>query len=223
MEQKKPTNAQLTRRIERAIMHIDRTKDTQEIYFSDKGLRLIVNEDFAIIETVHHRHVFANYTANGVSRPYLYTKRLVEMALANDCVTPKGHSFSQLADVLKAKEDKTEYNIFWYIDKWLFNIFQPLYSIGESESESFLVYESFLHNLARNEIMLSERTEDITNKQFIDKICEHIKDYTKELDERVLFPKKTDEERMKENIEATQELEANEQIANSTNSNGSQD
>lgn len=208
MEQKKkPTNAQLTRRIQTAVLHIDRTKDTKEVRFIDKGLHLVVNEDYAIIETNFHRHVFDNITSSGVSRPYLYTQRFVEMALENDCAVEGGHSYAKLFDVLKNKEKKDEYNIAWYYDLFLNNIFAPLYSIGETVSESFLVYETYLHNIARTSVILSEKTEDMTNLQFFDKVIENMKSYVEGMAEHVVFEKKTDEERMKENIEA---LEANE-------------
>ena len=121
--------------------------------------------------------------------------------------TEDGYSFAKLLDVLKAKEDKSEYNIVVYYEWFLFNIFQPLYGIGETEIESFLVYEDYLHNIARNAILLSEKMEDMTNKQFIQKVIDNIKEFTSELEERVLFPKKTDEQVMQEEVAAAASLE----------------
>ena len=60
MEKKKETRDQLERRIRNAIVFIPKTKATQSIYFSDKGLRVIVDDSFAIIETGGHRHVFSS-------------------------------------------------------------------------------------------------------------------------------------------------------------------
>lgn len=212
MEQKKkPTNAQLQKRIENAIVFVPKTKDTISIFFSDKGVRLVADADGCVIETNYHRHVYSNITSAGVSRPYLYTKRTIEIANGNleAIKTESGYSYQRLIDVLKEKEDKSEYNIVVYYEWFLFNIFQPLYGIGETEIESFLVYEDYLHNIARNAILLSEKTEDMTNKQFIQKILESIKHFTEDLDERILFPKKTDEQVMKEEIAAIQEQEQN--------------
>ena len=211
MEQKKKlTNAQMQKRIENAIVFVPKTKDTVSIFFSDKGVRLVADNDGCVIETNYHRHVYSNITAAGVSRPYLYTKRVIEIANENiDAIkTESGYSYQKLLDVLKAKDDKSEYNIVTYYDWFLFNIFQPLYGIGETEIESFLVYEDYIHNIARNAIMLSEKTEDMTNKQFIQKVFDNIKEFTDSLTESILFPKKTDEERMKEEIEAAASLEA---------------
>ena len=209
MEQKKETRATIERKIKNAIVFVPKTKDTVSIFFSDKGVRLVADNDGCVIETNYHRHVYSNITAAGVSRPYLYTKRVIEIANENiDAIkTESGYSYQRLLDVLKAKDDKSEYNIVTYYDWFLFNIFQPLYGIGETEIESFLVYEDYIHNIARNAILLSEKTEDMTNKQFIQKVFDNMKEFTDGLTESVLFPKKTDEERMKEEVEAIAQTE----------------
>jgi hypothetical protein len=222
MEQKKkPTNAQLQKRIENAIVFVPKTKDTISIFFSDKGVRLVADNDGCVIETNYHRHVYSNITAAGVSRPYLYTKRVIEIANDNlDSIkTESGYSYQRLIDVLKEKEDKSEYNIVVYYEWFLFNIFQPLYGIGETEIESFLVYEDYIHNIARNTILLSEKTEDMTNKQFIQKVFDNMKEFTDNLEENILFPKKTDEQVMQEEIEAIQEQEQNDAMEAQMNGN----
>ena len=217
-EQKKPTNTQLQRRIANAVVHIDRDKSYQSIFFSDRGLRLEVLDDCCVISTGFHRHVFDSITMNGYSRPYLYTKRFLEITLENDCKTERGYSFSKLINTLQAKEDQSEYNIAKFYSWWLYNIFQPLYSIGESEIETFLVYEDYVHNIARQSIILSEKTEEVTNKQFIGKVCDSIKEFTENMEESVLFQKKTDEEVAHENMEAMREQEM-EQAAGSQEEN----
>ena len=213
MEKKnsKPTNAQLLRRIQKSPLHLDFTKNTVSLYFSDKGLRLTVDdsEGYALIATGYHTHCFQSWTSNGISRPFLYTKRVIEIANENiDAIkADDGYSFQKLLDVLKEKEDHSDYNIVTYTDWWIFNCFQPLYSIGENEVESFLVYEMYLHNIARNAVLLSEKKEDMTNRQFFDAIIKNMQQFVEGVDEQVIFHKKTDEEMMKENIEAIQQNE----------------
>ena len=224
MEQKKkPTNAQLQKRIENAIVFVPKTKDTISIFFSDKGIRLVADNDGCVIETNYHRHVFSNITSAGVSRPYLYTKRVIEIAnetaITERIKTKSGYSYQRLIDVLKEKEDKSEYNIVVYYEWFLFNIFQPLYGIGETEIESFLVYEDYIHNIARNAILLAEKTEDVTNKQFVQKVIDNIKEFTDNLEENILFHKKTDEQMMQENIEAIQEQENEQAVEAQTDAN----
>ena len=212
MEQKKkPTNAQLQRIINNALVLVPKDKEYVGVWFDDKGLRLEATGDYCVISTGYHRHVFTSFTASGISRPYLYTKRVIEIANENDCLTEDGRSFTKLLNMLHTKEDKSEYNICVFFEWWLYNCFQPLYSIGETETESFLVYESYVHNIARNSIILSEKVNDITNKTFVDSVIENMKEYTDGIEERVIFPKKTDEEMMKEEIEAINEQE-NEQV-----------
>lgn len=213
MEQKKskPTNAQLQKRLERAVLHLDRTKNTQSIYWSDKGCRLTADDDYAVIAFGYSQTVFNNYNMSGVSRPWLYVKRIIEIATENEASikTDNGYSYQKLLEVLKEKEDKSQYNICVYFDWYLMCLYSPQFSIGETEIESFLVYEDYIHNIARNAILLDEHKEDMTNKQFIDKIVANIKAFTDNLEESVLLHKKTDEEIAKENIEAAQEQELN--------------
>lgn len=219
--QKRPTNGQLQKRLERAVLHLDRTKNTQSIYWSDKGCRLTADNDYAIIAFGYSQTVFNNYNMSGVSRPWLYVKRIIEIANENDASikTESGYSYQRLLEVLKEKEDKSQYNICVYFEWYLMCLYSPQFSIGETEIESFLVYEDYLHNIARNAILLSEKTEDMTNKQFIQKVIDNIKEFTNELEERVLFPKKTDEQVMQEEIGAIQEQEQNDAMEAQTDAN----
>lgn len=208
--EKKPTNAQLQRRIQNAIVMVERDKETKSMYFSDKGLRVTVTLDYAVIETGAHRHVFDFlYTNGSVSRPYIYTKRFLEIALENDCVVEdskgeKSYSYTKLIGTLKEKEDKTEFNICWFVDVWFSNIFAPLYELDETEAGSFLVFERYMHNIARNGYLLEEHKEDVTNYQFVDRIIEYEKTFIKGIDEAVILKAKSDEERLNEEMEALQ-------------------
>lgn len=209
---KSTTKGELERRIRNAIVLVPKTKDTVSIFFDDKILRLTATDDFAVIETGFHRHVFNQLTPSGVSRPYLYTKRFIEIALENDCTVKdaKGNvtrSYAKLMDTLKEKEDKTEYNLCWFVDLWFMNIFQPLYGIDETESAAFLIYESYLHNIARNQIILSEKEKDITNIDFIKQEHELVNKFIDGMKETVIFPKLTDEERKEQELKALQEQE----------------
>lgn len=206
---KKPTNAQLQRRIQNAVVFVEKDNATKSIYFDDKGVRITITMDYAVIETGYHRHVFSAITANGVSRPYLYTRQFVDIALENDCIVTndKGEqfrSYAKLFEVLKEKEDKTQYNICWFVDIWMFNIFEPLYEIDNTEASSFLVYERYMHNIARNSFLLDEHKEDVTNKQFVDAIIEKEKSFLEGVEDTVILKGKSDEERMKEELEALQ-------------------
>lgn len=207
---KKPTNEQLSRRIQNAVVLVEKDKETKSVFFADKGLRLTITMDYAIVGTGAHRHVFDFITASGnVSRPYLYTKRFIEIAEENDCIVEdkqknKFYSYARLFEVLKEKDDKSDYNLCWLVDKWFYNLFQPLYEIDETNAGAFLVYEQYVHNIARQTYLLSEHTEDVTNKQFVNAIIENEKSFLDDIEESIILEAKTDEQRMQEEIEAIQ-------------------
>ena len=209
MEQKKETRATIERKIKNTVVFIPKDKGTESIFFSDKGVRLTATMDSAVVAFGYSQTIYSNFTAAGVSRPYLYTKRVVEIANENlkDIEVDGGYSYQRLLDVLNKKEDKSEYNIVTYFSWFLQNLFSPQFGIAEDEVSSFLVYEDYIHNIAKNSVLLSEHKEDVTNKQFIDKVIANIKDFTDNLDESVLLHKKSDEEIAKEEMEAVMATE----------------
>lgn len=209
MEQKKETRATIERKIKNAIVFVPKDKETISIFFGDKGVRLTVTSDTAVVAFGFSQTVYNNFNAAGISRPYLYTKRVIEIANENlgEIKTDNGYSFQRLLDVLKEKEDKAEYSIVTYFSWFLQNLFSPQYGIAEDEVSSFLVYEDYVHNIAKNSILLDVHNEDLTNKQFIDKMVANIKEFTNNLEESVLLHKKTDEEIAKEEMESVMATE----------------
>ena len=221
-QEKKPTASQMERRLNNAIIHIDKTKGTQSIFFDDKGLRITITSDYAIIATTSHQHIFNAVTPSGISRSYLYAQRFLEIALDNDCTYTDdkgnvGRSYAKLFALLKEKEDKVEYNLCWYIDLWLFNIHADLFSIDETEASAFIVYEKYLHNMARSQEILKEKKEDLTNIQFVENVIATEKKYMEGLEERVIFKKKTDEEQKQEEIDAMQQRYAEQTMEEKAN------
>lgn len=214
MEGKKVTRSQLERRINNAVVFIPKDKETKSIWFNDKGVRLTATDENAIIETNYHKHVFYKITGSGVSRPWLYTRRVIDIALENEQYMvddANGYSLRKLIDFLKSDESKTsEYNILVKFEWYLFNVFQPLYGLGESEIETFLLYESYLHNIAVNKVILDERTNDLTSSDFIENVISNLKEYTKDIVSFTLIKKATDEDVVQENIKALSEINAEE-------------
>lgn len=209
MEQKKETRATIERKIKNAIMFVPKDKDTISVFFSDKGVRLTTTSDTAVVAFGFSQTVYNSFTSAGISRPYLYTKRVIEIANENlkEIEVDGGYSYQRLLDVLKGKEDQSEYNIVTYYSWFLQNLFSPQFGIAEDDVSSFLVYEDYIHNIAKNSILLDVRNEDLTNKQFIDKMVANIKEFTDNLDESVLLHKKSDEEIAKEEMEAVMATE----------------
>ena len=213
MEQKKPTKGILERRIRDAIVFVPKDRDTKSIYFSDKGLRLTHTSEFTIIATGFHRHVYDNVNVSGFSRPALYTSRLIDIAIENDPVVEnskgeKSYSLSRLLEILKEKEDKTEYNIVTYVSWWLEIVFAPLYAIDENAASQFNVYFKYLNHIATQHIFLSEHKDGLTNKQFVKEHDELMDEFLKNIEESPIFEPMSDEQRVKQEMEAMQQQEA---------------
>lgn len=222
MEQKKTTKGDLERRMKNALVLVPKDKDYKGVYFDDKGLRLECTQDYACVKTNFHVHVFSAVTMSGVSRPYLYVSSLIDLALENDCIVKdaKGNemrSYSKLIDTLKAKEDKSEYNIAVYTDWWLFNIFCPLYSIDENAASQFKTFVGYVHNIACNNIFLEEHKEGLTNVQFVEKYKKLFDEMTNGITESVIFEPLSDEQRMQQEIEAMKQDEVEQHIESQAN------
>ena len=216
-QEKKMTKGEMERRMNNAIVLVPKDKDTKSIWFDDKGVRLTYTMDYAVFSTISTSIVFNAILPNGFSMPYIYIKRFVEIALENDCQVKddKGnvtHSYVKLMAMLKAKEDKTDFHIAWYVDLWFNNIMAPLYSISDTEVSSFMVYEQYVHNMARvqSSFEAGESEESITNKRFVEMVANHLKDFVSDMEETVLFEKKSNEEKAQD--EATAMGELNEEI-----------
>jgi len=107
----------------------------------------------------------------------------------------------------KGEEARGDLNIITYADWWFTNINAPLYSIGNDNVSGFLTFEQYIHNLARMEVMLAEKTEDVTQGQFIDNICDKMKEAVKNIADTVLYKKLTDEEAIQKEIDALKEMQ----------------
>ena len=227
MKAGKPTELskeQLKRRLENAAMHLDRTKDTKSVYFSDRGMRLTYDESvgFALVATNFHTHCFHRIVSGGESRPYLYIKQVVDYALdpENDCHVEDGkgnvigYSYRRLAEVLEKKEEKNPYLIVNYTGWWLDNITAPLFSIAENKRSMFLTYFNFLHNVACHDIFLAEHKDGMTNREYVNACIAKVQEYLADMQEDEMFPALSDEERMKAETEAMEAMENDETLKN---------
>lgn len=214
-ESRKPTNAQLQRKIDNAYVFVPKDKDSQSIFFDDKGVRITVTLDYALVETGGHTHVFRQIVGSSISRPYIYLKRFVECALDNiasievkdDKGNVVGRSYAKLFEALKAKEDKAEYNVATFVDWWLFIIFNNLYSIDETMFGTWIVYFKYLCAIASNSIILDEHKEDLTNKMFLERFKVLLDEFTENVKEEVIIKALSDEERLKQELEAIEQTE----------------
>lgn len=229
MEKKKPTVKQMQNRLKNAILHIDRTKGTKQIFFDDRALRIVVNEDWACIGSGIYTCSFNAISPNGISIQYTFLKRFLEVALKNEdkFITrdEKGDVLRSYALFLKTLEkayndgndNENEYLWVWYVDKWIYNYECQLASLGESPAQSFATFEKYIHNIACNHVFLSEKTDDMTNQQYVAKVIEKMQEYMKGIKENIIFEKQTDEEKQKAEIVALQEVQQENIMEEQTN------
>lgn len=217
MEKKKMTNAQLEKRLRNAVLHIDRTKDTKQVFFDDRGLRVVVNEDWACIGCGNYTITFRVITPSGISTQYTFLKRFLDVALANESrytiKDAKGNPFRSYALFIKTLEKEhadgndpeNDYLWLWYVDKWIFNYECQLASLGESPAQSFATYEQYMHNAACSHVFLSEKTEDMTNHQYVANVIAKLQQYMEGVSENIIFAAQTDDEKAQAEIAALNE------------------
>lgn len=219
--EKKQTKGDIERMIKSALVFVKRDKEYKAVYFADKGLRLEATLDHAIVRTNFHAHVFDAITMTGVSKPYIYISKMIDIANENDCKVKDKHgdtvsSYSKMFKVIGEKEDRTDFNIATYIDWWLRNIFTPLYQIDEFAPSQFMTYYNYVHNITCNQVFMEEHKDGLTNKQFVARQMALMKEITDEITEAQLFEPVSDEEYVKAEVDSLVE-ENVEQIMNTGN------
>ena len=221
MNTKKETKEQLYKRIANAPIHVNKTKSTKEVYFNDKLLRLTVDETegYAIVGTLNHKHLFNRLTPNGISKPYLYISRFVDIAIENDCIVrdDKGNltrSYAKLMESLKNKEEQTDFTIATYVDWYLYSIFTPLYSISEDAIGNISVYLHYIHSLSLNGVLRSPHKDGLTSKQLIKEYMELFDELSKGFNDYPVIEPIESEGAKKQIDKAEQELK-NEELLKS--------
>ena len=80
-----------------------------------------------------------------------------------------------------------------------------------------LVYEQYMHTIARQQVIFMEKTEDVTNKKFITDVTDLMNKFASDMEETVVFEKLTDEERKQQEVDAMQEVVQEKQMEESAN------
>ena len=71
-----------------------------------------------------------------------------------------------------------------------------------------MVYEQYVHNIAKKRAIFEaqEKEGDVTNKEFVESLAEHLKGFIGDMDNKVLFTKKSEEEAKQDEAKAMEEL-----------------
>lgn len=217
---KKPTNAQLQRRIDNAVLHVDKTKDTRSVFFDDRGIRITVNEDCATLSNGMYTTIFQRYYFRGETNQYLSLKAMVECAekhmdkiVVKDKKGESHISYKMLDKIVNESQDEN-YSWFTIMSWYIFNIESDLALSAREEFTNavfYSIYEKYAHNVAAMKQFVEEHKDGMTTRGYFKAISEELVKIADGMPDDMMFEAKSDEERAKEAVEAMSK-DADEQI-----------
>lgn len=219
--QKRPTNGQLQKRLERAVLHIDRTKDTKEVFFDDRGIRIIISDERAIISQLSFMMTFDEIVSGGYSRNYMVLNRVVEMVDEYDCVVvnkkgEKCFSFWKLYDSVKnsTKEGhEADNGIITKFIVWFSVMQSSMFLLSERTDFTFALGTQYAMNSIISGSISKFYEKDMTNKELLTEIAKGFDDYRNGVEEEFVVMKKESEEDRKQAIaDAIQHIEQEKDI-----------
>lgn len=203
-EKTKPTNGQLQRRIDRAVLHIDRTKDTKEVYFSDRGIRIVISDDVAIISRLSYTLMFNKIVPGGFSVNYNVLSSIVDAAQSYDCtaVDKDGNkyiSFWKLYESVK-QQDTIESKVYLYklnsFIIWWSTQQSTMFLMNEEPRFAFMLNAVYVTNTIIGGVISKPYEKDMTNKELFEEISKGLEDFRAkdETEDYVVLKKETKED-----------------------------
>lgn len=214
-QEKKPTNGQLQKRISNAVIHVDRTKDTKEVYFEDRGIRIVVSDGRAIISQLSFTMVFDEIVAGGYSRIYATLSHVVDVAHKYDCMVvdnkgnKTGYSFWKLRDEInKSNKEGHEIDaaIVTKFHIW-FSLHQSsMFLLSERPDFTFAMGAQYALNAIISGAISKPYDKDMTNKDLFKVISDEFNTFRENYkEEDIVLRKETDEERKQAIAKAMEE------------------
>lgn len=177
---KKPSKAQLESKIENAILLVEKGKEFKAFRFSDMGISIKICQDYTMLESNFHRNVWNNITSNGYSNVYVLLNEVVsiatqlkdDIAVKNDKDEIEYH-FGKLKDLdYIPQADKNILNLF---EKWVYLLNDSPFMIGSEKINILSIVSSYIIWLSKNQILYSERNEDLTINKFYNELIKNIR------------------------------------------------
>ena len=220
MQEKKPTNAQLQKRLKNALLHVDRTKAYRAVMFADRNIKIEIEEDVAIISRLSYRMCFEKVVAGGYSRIYLILANVVDMAQRYDCIKDsvkdgKFTSYWKLWDAVREKETQQgDLGVLTIFSVWFDVLQSTLFLCPEKADETFALNTIYVLNTYVHGVLAKPYDKDMTNKELMVEISKMVNQYIEEMgDEYIALHKETKEE----HEQAVAEALAEEQIEQTLN------
>lgn len=220
MQEKKPTNAQLQKRLKNAVLHIDKTKAYRAVMFADRNIKIEIEEDVAIISRLSYRMCFEKVVASGYSRVYLILANVVDMAQRYDCIREnekigKFTSYWKLWDAVREKETQQgDLGVLTIFSVWFDVLQSTLFLCPEQADETFALNTIYVLNTYVHGVLAKPYDKDMTNKELMVEISNEVNEYIAQMgDEYVVLRKETKEEQE----QATADALAEEQMEQALN------
>lgn len=169
MEQpKKKSKAQLENEIASAIVFVPK-KGAKTLRLDDRGITFTVTDDYTVVSTNYHRHVFSNYNSEGVVYIPYFVGAFIEIferyktfgRLKDDKGNVIGFSFQKFMQETEGMLTRNEEVIIRRVDSWSLLISEPLYSLAPSDISELNRNIMFLSYLAKNGLLLAGHKDDL--------------------------------------------------------------
>lgn len=210
----KLTREQLQRRLDKAVLHIDRTKAFRSVYFADRGLRITVEDEVALIGRSSYTLMFDRVVAGGYSRIYMMLSGIVDMASRFDCTAKDSSgepftSYYRLRDTLqKEGVDGGEYNVFVIFTAWFDVLQSTLFLAPEKPDEMWALNSIYALNTIVHGVISKPYGKDMDNRELWDELMKEIDGYSETMKGDFLVLRHKDkEEQDKELADALAEIE----------------
>lgn len=164
MEQKKNTRKEIQRRIDSALLFIE--KPELSTNFSDIGVKISITKNEALVETLFHSHVWKRIKGNDFSQPYLYLEEFLK--IVNEHIheienkNPKGeiyYSFRKLTELPSLKD--SEKYIIDFVEKFIYVNNSDIFTVGGDIQTPYVCWLA----KANAAFLLGEADHDVTQNE----------------------------------------------------------
>lgn len=174
MEQKKATRAQLEKRIDNALLIVDKGKEFKSIYLGDIGIGVYITKDYAIMTSNFHQHIWNKFNRQGYNKPYIYLDQFVN--LANEHINEIGdkniedelfYSMRKLIAISTLSE--SEKILIGMVYRFIYVANSGIYAIGNENIENTNLLLQYSCWLSYSNVFFEIKDEDVLRNDIYNK------------------------------------------------------
>lgn len=197
------TNGKLIKRLKNAVLHVDKTKEYRAVMFGDRGIKIEIEEDVAIISRLSFNLCFSKVVSGGYSRIYMMLASVVDMVNRYDCIAEdekvgKFTSYWKMWDAVRNNEaQEGGLGILTVFSVWFDVLQSTLFLAPERADETFALNAIYTTQMMIHGVLSKPYDKDMTNKELWAEIEVAIKDYMAQMtdEDYVVIKNETKEER----------------------------